>query len=233
VDGNAARVFGRLTVVEAKEWAVIKSRFMSEYGLPRHEAWRLFKQRKLGPDEPVDVYIDALLRLGARVDLDSELMAFKAQFYEGLSLEDYEWAITRSDAFTASWVEVQSRVRERIAARRSIRRHRNDVFHGGTAAVSSAKLGCYRCEGDHLVRDCASRKQSRSRSRPQANQLAQQVGARKQKAEGRKPIQCFRCRQTGHRARDCMVQMVAAATETREHESDFLSGRRMQSISLI
>ena len=98
----------------------MKARLLAEYALPRHETYRQFKLRKLGPDEAVDVYVDDLQRLAARVGLEADTMVFKAQFYEGLSTRDFEWAVTRPDAFTASFTQILAEVRERVTAKRSV-----------------------------------------------------------------------------------------------------------------
>ena len=60
----------------------MKARLLAEYGLPSHEAYRQFKLHELGPDETVDVYVDDLQLLAARIRLEANTMVFEAQFYE-------------------------------------------------------------------------------------------------------------------------------------------------------
>ena len=84
LEGNAARVYRRMMVSEASQWSVVKAALLAEYALPRQEAWRRFTACQLGADEAVDVYLDDLERLGTRVGLGPEDLAFRVKFYEGL-----------------------------------------------------------------------------------------------------------------------------------------------------
>ena len=80
LDGNARRVYRRMIVAEASSWEVVKGTLLAEYALPRQEAWRRFTARRLNAGETVDVYVDDLERLGRRVDLTPESMAFRVSF---------------------------------------------------------------------------------------------------------------------------------------------------------
>ena len=64
--GHAARVYRRMRVAEASNWEVVKATLMAEYGLPRQEAFRRWRDRLMKPDEPVDIYADDLQRWGSR-----------------------------------------------------------------------------------------------------------------------------------------------------------------------
>lgn len=217
LDGSAVRVYRQMTVAEASQWEVVKARLMVEYGLPRHEAYRQFKARQLQPGEAVDVYADDLQRLAARLELRSDTMVFKAQFYDGLPARDFEWAVTRPDAFTASFTTTLGMVRERMSAQKSVAKRRRDGSHQGNAVVAGAATkegdpqGCFRCGGTHMVRNCKESRaaRSRSRGRPSAKKSAvrKQVGA------------CFKCGKFGHFARNCSVAVAVAA-----EKADFQEG---------
>jgi len=203
--GNAARVFRQLTVAEASQWEVVKGRLTVEYGLPRHEAYRQFKLRKLKPLEAVDVYADDLQRLASRVELSPNTMVFKAQFYEGLPPKEFEWAVTRPNAFTADFSVILGEVREKVAAKRSVESRGSGSRRDAemSAAGGSTSAACYRCGGSHKVRDCKALRPRRSRSRGRA------TGG---KEPARKQNSCFRCGRAGHFARDCSVKLTEAAT---------------------
>ncbi|KAG1696623.1 Acetylcholinesterase [Nymphon striatum] len=64
LEGNASRIYERMMVGDASQWAVVKAALLGEYALPRGEAHRRFIGRRLEADEPVDVYVDSLERLG-------------------------------------------------------------------------------------------------------------------------------------------------------------------------
>ena len=69
LEGNAARVFRALRVSEASEWDVVKAALVSQYGMGRMASYHSFASRKLRFGEAVDVYVDDLRRVGARIDV--------------------------------------------------------------------------------------------------------------------------------------------------------------------
>ena len=205
--GNALRVYRQLTVAEASQWEVVSGRLLAEYGLPRHEAWRRFKLRRLAVDEAVDVYVDELQRLGARVGLDSASMAFRAQFYEGLPAGEFEWAVMKADAFTADFGQVLSRVRDRLAVKQSVA-CRGGGERAASAAPGPAAQGCFRCGGNHLVRDCSA---GRAAGRRRATSRDRQPPSKK--AAGGKRQGCFRCGKQGHFVRECRESAAAVVEQ--------------------
>ncbi|KAG1712190.1 hypothetical protein GQR58_002379 [Nymphon striatum] len=106
LEGNASRIYGRMMVGDASQWAVVKAALLGEYALPRGEAHRRFIGRRLEADEPVDVYVDSLERLGGRLGLASDCAFFRTHFYEGLPASVNKWAVMREDAYTASFETV-------------------------------------------------------------------------------------------------------------------------------
>lgn len=205
LSGNAARVHRRMTVGDASQWEVVRAALVGEYALPLQEAWRQFTGVQLGADEPVDVYLDRLERLGGRLGLTSRDMAFRVKFYEGLPASVYDWAVASADAYTAVFETVVSRVRARLSARRDAAgRGRRPLSSGARPTAvgrqgGNSSVGCYRCGGSHRVRDC--RKQEAVR--PPAERVA---------SGKRKKQDCFRCGKSGHFARDCTTQETAGTS---------------------
>ena len=211
LSGNAMRIYHMLTVSEVIQWPVVKARLLAQYGLARHLAHQQFKARKLGPAEPVEVYAEDLQRLAARLNVESEHMIFKAQFYDGLSQEDFSWAVTRPNAYTDDFMKILAEVGERVSARQSLLM-RNITRSAAGAADGSG--GCHRCGGDHKVRACP-----RPRSR-----------VRTSRSRARRPpvpkssVTCYSCQKTGHYARECpsaaaVLQPVQPVTALRQAEA--------------
>ncbi|KAG1712192.1 hypothetical protein GQR58_002379 [Nymphon striatum] len=114
LEGNASRIYGRMMVGDASQWAVVKAALLGEYALPRGEAHRRFIGRRLEADEPVDVYVDSLERLGGRLGLASDCAFFRTHFYEGLPASVNKWAVMREDAYTASFETVRTIISSRV-----------------------------------------------------------------------------------------------------------------------
>ena len=207
LEGNARRVFRRLTVAEASQWEVVKCALLAEYALPRQEAWRRFIRRRLQAGEAVDVYVDDLERLGLRLGIGVNSVAFRVQFYEGLPESEYNWAVSREDAYTAEFSAVLQavRARRRDAAGRG-RSYATVAATAGSHGASvrrgnGANVRCHRCGGPHRVRACT---QGRARS----------VGRRGEEAT-RERMRCYRCGGRGHFARDCSSAQRRAAGPSR------------------
>ena len=94
--GNAARVYCSMRVGEASNWEVVKAVLTAEYAMPRQEAWRRYVNCRLKAGESVDIYLGHLERLGGRLGLTLNDLAFRVKFYEGLPASVYEWAVTMS-----------------------------------------------------------------------------------------------------------------------------------------
>ena len=114
--GNAGRVYSRMMVGEASNWEVVKAVLTAEYAMPRQEAWRRFVNCRLEANETVDVYLGRLERLGSRLGLTLNDLAFRVKFYEGLPASIYEWAVTHEQAYTADFGSVLTRVRDRMVS---------------------------------------------------------------------------------------------------------------------
>ena len=209
-----------MMVSEASQWSVVKAALLAEYALPRQEAWRRFTARQLGADEAVDVYLDDLERLGTRVGLGPEDLAFRVKFYEGLPPSEYEWAVMREGAYTAKFATVVTDLRSRLATRRAAL-GRGDRKATLAAAASGkqqrsdgSEVRCYRCDGPHRVRLCP--KKPKQGSSKETSVRSKELPARGSKGTG---SVCFRCRKPGHYARACPA--TAVAVETLCAESDF------------
>ncbi|KAG1698823.1 hypothetical protein GQR58_005653 [Nymphon striatum] len=142
LEGNASRIYGRMMVGDASQWAVVKAALLGEYALPRGEAHRRFIGRRLEADEPVDIYVDSLERLGGRLGLASDCAFFRTHFYEGLPASVNKWAVMREDAYTARFETVVSRVRDYVRSGRAIeRRSYSASVQAGLGAVRRVGLG--------------------------------------------------------------------------------------------
>lgn len=195
--GNAARVFKNMRVGEASQWEVVKAALTAEYAMPRQEAWRRFVDCRLEAGDTIDVYLNRLERFGGRIGLAASDLGFRAKFYEGLPSSIYEWAVTHESAYTADFGTVLSRVRERLVSRRAVEGRSRAAARPTVVAAGKQRggsMGCFRCGGEHLVRDCSQRRLEPKKSK-----------ARPKKAG------CFRCGSTDHFLRDCLAKAACVA----------------------
>ena len=197
LEGNAARMFRALRVSEASQWEVVKGALLAQYGLSRQEAYRRFTDRQLQAGEAVDVYMDDLQRLGARVGAKPEDMFFRVKFLEGLPSSTHKWAVMLPEVYTSDFDKLLSKVRDRLSAQRAATGHANNSKTNVVAAASKKPgLVCPRCTGPHRVRDCT-----------QSRRKAKAVPS----SSSKKDSLCFRCKKPGHFARDCQEPAAAAA----------------------
>ena len=165
LEGNASRVYGRMIVGDASKWSVVKATLTAEYAIPRQEAWRWFTDLRLEDEGFLDVYLDALERLGTRVGMKPEDLPFRIKFYEGLPSSVYGWAVMRDGAYTDSFASVVvPRIRDRLAARRSVTKRAprkvapvKDLAASAGQGAGKSKVTCYRCGGPHRVKACPQR----------------------------------------------------------------------------
>ena len=118
LDGEPARLHRRLSVDSAKKWDMVKKALMDGYALPMPAVYKRWHGLGLGEGESIDVYVDTLERLAARLKVEFGSTMFRSKFYDGLPQPLYEWAINRDGAYdddAASFGTVLSRVRERMA----------------------------------------------------------------------------------------------------------------------
>ena len=201
--GNAAWVYSRMLVGEASNWEVVKAVLTAEYAMPRQEAWRRYVNCRFEAGETVDVYLGRLERLGGRLGLTLNDMAFRVKFYEGLPASIYEWAVTHEQAYTADFGSVFTRVRDRIVSRRAVEGRAYSaavVADFGNRKGSSS--GCYRCGGEHWVKECPIKRMSK--------------GNALKKASLKKKAKCFRCGSTKHLVKDCPEPPPSAGALDRE-----------------
>ena len=64
---------------------MVKDQLLTEYAMPRQEAWRMFTGCQLEAGDSVDVYLNRLERFGGRIGLALGDLAFKIKFYKKLS----------------------------------------------------------------------------------------------------------------------------------------------------
>ena len=188
--GNAARVYCSMTVGEASDWEVVKAVLTAEYGMPRQEAWQRYVNCRFEAGDTVDIYLGRLERLGGRLGLTRNDLAFRVKFYEGLPASVYEWAVTHEQAYSADFGSVLTRVRDRIVLRRAVKGHTySAVVAAASGKQQGSSLGCYRCGGGHRVKQCPMKSTAK--------------GTALKKASSKKKVACFRCRSTQHMVKDC------------------------------
>ena len=190
LEGNAARVFRAMRVSEASQWDVVKGVLLSQYGMPRQEAFRRFTARQLLAGEAVDVYVDDLQRFGARMEVTTTSMFFRVKFLEGLTPPLHKWAVMLPEAYTCEFDALLTKVRDRLSAQRAATGQSGTGQATGVAAASKKQgLVCPRCQGPHRVRDCTQKRRSK--------------GAQTGRPSSRSRSSCFSCGKPGHFSRDC------------------------------
>lgn len=216
LEGPAARVYRSLRVAEASNWDVVKGALLSQYGMSRQEAYRQFTARQLQVGESVDVYVDDILRLGARIGAKESDMFFRTKFLEGLQPQTRRWAILLPDVYSAPFDRLVTLVRDRMSAYRAVLGPGLGTSGGASAPVDRAakRRGgreCHRCGGPHLVRACTRKR------------LAD--------ARGSFSGKCFICDQVGHLARDCSQRGTQAAPGF--YEEDVERGTTTSSVETV
>ena len=207
--GNAGRVYSRMMVGEASNWEVVKAVLTAEYAMPRQEAWRRYVNCRLEANETVDVYLGRLERLGSRLGLTLNDLAFRVKFYEGLPASIYEWAVTHEQAYTADFGSVLTRVRDRMVSRRAVEgRAFSTVVAAASGKQQGSNSGCYRCGGGHRVKQCPLKSTIK--------------GTAPRKASLKKKVACFRCGSTKHLVKDCHEPPPSAGALDRQdfHSED-------------
>ena len=199
LEGNAARVFRALRVSEASQWEVVKGVLLSQYGMPRQEAYRRFTSRQLAPGEAVDVYVDDLQRYGARMEVKTDNMVFRIKFLEGLLPSIHKWAVMLPEAYTSDFDTLLSKVRDRLSAQRAASGQSGSGQTTRVAAASKRQgLVCPRCQGPHRVRDCTQRRRSKASMSGTPSSSSRNL--------------CFNCKKPGHFARECPDSHVTVAS---------------------
>jgi len=209
LEGRASRVFRSLRVSEASNWEVVKGVLLSQYGMPKQEALRRFRARRLEVDEAVDVYLDDLQRFGARIGAGTKDEFFRVAFLEGLPSSVHKWAVMLPDAYSMEFELLVSKVRDRMSAQRAANGHKASASAAAAATATSSKkqgLACPRCSGPHRVRDCTQLRRRRA-------------------AKWKPPVvgRCYQCEKPGHYARDCPVS-ARVATVSHFQEEDVVRG---------
>ena len=204
LSGNAARVYCSMRVGEASNWEVVKAVLTAEYAMPRQEAWRRYVNCKFEAGETVDVYLGRLERLGDRLGLTLNDLAFRVKFYEGLPASVYEWVVTHEQAYTADFGLVLTRVRGRMVSRRAVEgRAHSAVVAAASGKQQGSSSGCYRCGGGHRVKQCPMKSTVK--------------GSTPKKAPSKKKEACFRCGSTKHFVRDCPEPPPSASALDRQN----------------
>ena len=202
--GNAARLYCSMRVGEASNWEVVKAVLTAEYAMPRQEAWRTYVNCRLEAGKTVDVYLGHLERLGGRLGLTLNDLAFRVKFYEGLPASVYEWAVTHEQAYTADFGSVLTRVRDRMVSQRAVEeRALSAVVAAASGKQQGSKSGCYHCGGGHRVKQCPMKSSVK--------------GIASKKASSRKKEVCFRCGSTKHFVRDCPEPPPSASALDRQN----------------
>ena len=99
----------------------------ADYGMPRQEAWHRCINCKLEAGETVDVCLGRLERLGSRLGLTLNDLAFKIKFYERLPASIYEWMVTHKQAYTADFGSVLTRVQDHMVSWRGVEGRSNST----------------------------------------------------------------------------------------------------------
>ena len=206
--GGALRLFRSLMVGDANQWDVVQATLLAQYGLDPQEAWGRFTARKLLPGEAVDVFIDDLVRLGARFGVSPKDKVFRVKLLNGLPPTIFKWAVTRGDVYSMDHVAFAKLLRDRMTAHRVAAAGPSSGAVKATAAVSGRQqrrvspLDCHRCGGPHRVKDCPAKKKTPG---PSVQQKTGPAGSKPRRGG------CFRCGDEAHFARDCPVKIEASS----------------------
>jgi len=193
LEGEAYLVWDQLSDADKKDAAKLCNALEAAFGLSKAQAYRMFSNRTLRPDESVDAYAADLCRLltqsGQQAD-DTNVVAIE-QFIAGLPKE-FGRQVRMHATLTnlKSCVEYVRRLRAAEGAAAGPRQEYVSAAAPETAPSSGKKsYMCFKCnQVGHLIRDCP-------------NKPGKSGGGG---GGGRSSsVTCFCCDQTGHYMKDC------------------------------